>query len=196
VVETGDCTHWDPSRRLLMNRAVDVAVIENPPATLAGEGLAYERCQVGVITAIDNTALLPEQGIEDSDQLFKVFRTQVDVVLPSGAAVLNAEDPTVVEMAELCDGEVIFFSTDATLPLIVEHRRKGGRALLVRDGNILLAAASLEAPLASLAPIPLLQESRDHLVSVLAALAAGWALGLAPELLRAGIETYRSTPVA
>lgn len=195
-VEEGDCAHFDPGRRLLMNRAVDTAVIENPPATMAGEGLVYERCQVGVITTIDNDTLLPEQGIENSDQLYKVFRTQVDVVLPSGAAVLNADDPTVVEMAELCDGEVIFFGTDAALPLIVEHRRKGGRALLIRDDKIVLAAASLEAPLVELAQIQLLQESADHLTAILAALAAGWALGLAPELLRAGIETYRLTPAA
>jgi len=195
-VESGDSAHFDPSRRLLMNRAVDTIVIENPPASMAGEGLAYERCQVGVITAIDKDALLPEQGIENFDQLYKVFRTQVDVVLPSGSAVLNADDPTVVEMAELCDGEVIFFGKDAALPLIIEHRRKGGRALLVRDDKIVLAAASLEAPLVELAQIQSLQNSADHVTAVLAALAAGWALGLAPELLRAGIETYRFTPAA
>jgi cyanophycin synthetase len=91
---------------------------------------------------------------------------------------------------------VIFFGTDAALPLIVEHRRKGGRALLIRDGHILLAAASLEAPLVELAQIALLHDSTDHLTAVLAALAAGWALGLAPELLRAGIETYRNIPAA
>ncbi len=196
MVESGDATHFEPVRRLLMNRAVDTIVIENPPAIMAGEGLAYERCQVGVITSIDNEALLPEHGIENAEQLYKVFRTQVDVVLQSGAAILNADDPTVVEIAELCDGEVIFFATDAALPLIVEHRRKGGRALLIRDGQILLAAASLEAPFVALEQIQLLQASVTHLTAVLAALAAGWALGLTPELLRAGIETYRPEPTA
>jgi cyanophycin synthetase len=195
-VESGDSAHFEPARRLLMNRAVDCIVIENPPGSMASEGLAYERCQVGVITAIDNEALLPEHGIDNADQLYKVFRTQVDVVLASGAAVLNADDPTVVEMAELCDGEVIFFGTDAALPQIVEHRRKGGRALLVREDKIVLAAASLEAPLVELELIPLLLESDRYLGAVLAALAAGWALGLTPELLRAGIETYRLTPAA
>ena len=195
-VETGDCAHFEPARRLLMNRAVDIAVIENPPSSMAGEGLVYERCQVGVITAIDNDVLLPEQGIENSDQLYKVFRTQIDVVLPSGHAVLNADDPTVVEMAELCDGEVIYFGRDAALPLIVEHRRKGGRALLIRDGQIVLAAASLEAPLVEIAAIPLLQAHGDHQTAVLAALAAAWALGLVPELLRAGIETFCIAPAA
>lgn len=193
LVETGDCARFEPARRLLMNRAVDLAVIENSPATMAGEGLAYERCQVGVITAIDGAATLPEHGIDNPDQMYKVMRTQIDVVLPSGIAVLNADDPTVAEMAELCDGEVLFFSSEPALPLIVEHRRKGGRALVIRDSQIMLAAASLEAPLVGLAKIPLLQETADRLPAILAALATGWALGFAPELLRAGIETFRPT---
>lgn len=194
-VQAGDCAAWEPAQRLLMSRAVDAAVIENPARTMAGEGLAYDRCQVGVVTAIDNAALLPEHGIETSNQLFKVLRTQIDVVLPGGVAVLNADDPTVTELAELCDGEVIFFSADAALPTIVEHRRKGGRAVVIREQKIVLAAASLEAPLVDLATVPLLQESSEHLAGILAALGAGWALGLAPELLRAGIETYRPAPV-
>ncbi len=189
-LESGDCTHWEPAQRLLINRVIDAAVIENPARTMASEGMAYDRCQVGVVTAIDNTALMPEHEISTTDLLFKVFRTQIDVVLPGGVAVLNADDPTVASMAELCDGEVIFFAADAALPQIVEHRRKGGRAVVLRDQQILLAAASLEAPLIDVAAIPLLQTAESHLAGVLAALGAGWALGLAPELLRAGIETY------
>ena len=51
----------------------------------------------------------PNFTLSEPEQMFKVLRTQVDVVLPEGAAVLNARDPRVVEMAPLCDGEVIFF---------------------------------------------------------------------------------------
>lgn len=195
-VQAGDCTHWEHGQRLLMNRNIDAAVIENPARTLAAEGLAYDRCQIGVVTAIDKTALLPEFEISNDELLFKVFRTQIDVVLPDGVAVLNADDPTVASMAELSDGEVIFFSADAAAPQIVEHRRKGGRAVVVRDRDIVLAAASLEAPLLDLAAVPLLERSLEHLPGILAALGAGWALGLSPEMLRAGIETYRPATAA
>lgn len=189
-VQAGDCTQWESGQRLLINRTVDAVVIENPADVMVSEGLAYDRCQVGVITAIDNNALLPEHGIDTTELLFKVFRTQIDVVLPGGVAVLNADDPTVAEMAELSDGEVILFGADAALPIIVEHRRKGGRAVMVRDHHIVLAAASLEAPLIELAAVPLLNESIDHLAGILGAIGAGWALDLSPEILRAGIETY------
>ena len=189
-VQAGDCTQWEAGQRLLINRTLDAVVIENPAAVMASEGLAYDRCQVGVITAIDNAALLPAHGIDTAELLFKVFRTQVDVVLPGGVAVLNADDPTVAAMAELSDGAVILFGADAALPIIIEHRSKGGRALVVRDRRIMLAAGAHEAPLIELTAIPLLNESAEHLAGILGAIGAGWALGLSPEILRAGIETY------
>jgi cyanophycin synthetase len=189
-VQAGDCTQWEAGQRLLINRTIDAVVIENPSTVMVGEGLAYDRCQVAVITAIDNAALLPEHGIDSPELLFKVFRTQIDVVLPGGVAVLNADDPTVAAMAELSDGEVILFGADAALPIIIEHRSKGGRALVVRDGRILLAVGAQEAPLIELAAVPLLNESANHLAGILSAIGAGWALGLPPEILRTGIGTY------
>ncbi|MFN6960745.1 MAG: cyanophycin synthetase, partial [Rhodocyclaceae bacterium] len=191
-VEAGDCAHWEPGQRLLMNRSLDAAVIENPPHTIAGEGLAYDRCQIGIVTAIDNQALMPEHGITNAELLFKVMRTQIDVVLPGGIGVLDADDETAASLAKLCDGEVIFISRDPSSPRVAEHRARGGRAVVLRDSQVVLGSATVEMPLVALEQIPLLQESQEHLVAVLAALAAGWALGLSTDLLRAGIETYRA----
>lgn len=44
--------------------------------------------------------------------------------------------------------------------------------------------------------MPLLQQTDKPLSGILAALGAGWALGLSPEMLRAGIETYRQATAA
>ena len=69
-----------------------------------------------------------------------------------------------VEMAALCNGEVIYFSLDPELPVINEHRAhgtkgigstEGKRAVMVRDGEILLVNGANELPLAKLADIPL-----------------------------------------
>jgi cyanophycin synthetase len=45
----------------------------------------------------------------------KIMRTQVDVVLRTGTAVLNAAIPEVADLAELCDGKVIFYALDEHL---------------------------------------------------------------------------------
>ena len=69
------------------------------------------------------------------DDMFTVKRSPVDVVLPTGYAVLNAGDPLVAKMAPLCAGSVIFFAQDGTHPTLQQHRGQGKRAVFVRDGS-------------------------------------------------------------
>ncbi len=45
-----------------------------------------------MVTDLGGAQGLAEYDITEADQMFKVMRSQVDVVLPGGAAVLNAAD--------------------------------------------------------------------------------------------------------
>ncbi|WP_251863828.1 cyanophycin synthetase [Achromobacter sp. Marseille-Q4962] len=192
LVQKGDRADFDSATRLLVNRNVDAAVIENDSGVILGQGLAYDRCHVGVVTNIDDADHLGDFDVNDAERMFNVFRTQVDVVLPTGAAVLNARDPRVVEMAELCDGSVIFFGISPDLPAIDGHRGQGGRAVFVRDGGIVLAQGGAEERLADVASIPLTHGGRVafQVENVLAAVGAAWALDIPVPLIRAGIETF------
>ena len=49
-VDTADSSTWDAGQRVLMNRSVQAAVFENPCTTILGQGLPYDKCQVGVVT--------------------------------------------------------------------------------------------------------------------------------------------------
>ncbi|EHP38884.1 cyanophycin synthetase [Cupriavidus basilensis OR16] len=191
-VQGGDRANWDAAHRILMNRAVDAAVLENDSGTILSEGLAYDRCQVGVVTNIDVPDHLGQYYVEEVEKMYSVLRTQIDVVLDGGVAVLNARDPLVVEMAELCDGDVIFFGLSADLPAIAAHRAAGRRAVYVRDGKVVLATGSREVPLTDVAAIPLTYAGRVafQVENVLAAVATGWALGISNDLIRAGVVTF------
>ncbi|WP_334157098.1 cyanophycin synthetase [Oryzomicrobium sp.] len=197
-VEKADSANWAAARRVLLNRSVQAAVFENSPRAIFSEGLAYDRCQVGVVTNLNGAEGLADLDVFEPDQVYKALRTQVDVVLPSGVAVLNARDPQVVEMAPLCDGEVIFFGLSADLPALAEHRAAGGRAVFVGDGQVVLAKGSDETPLTAVTAVPLVAAggSVDDLQveNLLAAVGAAWALGIAPELIRAGVETFDVLP--
>lgn len=194
-VETSDCANWHSGRRILMNPSIEAAVIENSGDVILGQGLSYDRCQVGVVTEI-----LPEDHfgryyIDTSEKLFQVMRTQVDVVLPQGVAVLNAEDEMVLNMAPLCDGEVILFSLDPALPAITNHLEDGGRAVTVCDGNLMLMVNPEEKILiASLINIPFLSNIGEPFfqTSLLAAVAAAWALDIDIHVIRTGVETFSS----
>ena len=192
-VESGDCARWEPSHRLLINRAVQAAVIENGAHTILNDGLAYDRCKVGVVTDLDGWESLAGFDIQDASQMPKVMRTQVDVVLPDGVAVLNAADERVAELAPLCDGEVIFYAEDARCEAVAAHRAEGGRAVFSRDGRIVLATGSAETVLRSLrrgTGQGWRQAGRETLRVQLAAIATAWALDISRDLIAAGIETF------
>jgi len=195
-VESGDCGTWRRGTQVLMNRAVEAAVLENSAEVILGQGLAYDRCQIAVVTGIEPEKHYGAYYIGEAEHVFKVFRTQVDVVLPGGAAVLHAADPMVVEMAPMCDGEVIFFAINGDLPVLAAHRAQGGRAVFVRCDQLVLTSATDETPLIPLAHIPYLTGDHDkrRLNTVLAAVSAAWALDIPLHVIRTGAETFSDDP--
>lgn len=187
-IRTDDCASWEAGQSLLINRSVQAAVMENGNRVILGEGLAYDRCSVGVVTDVGGLEQLADFDIRNRDQLYNVARTQVDVVLPDGVAVLNAADHQAVEMAELCDGDVIFYAPSASLQVIAAHRDDGGRAVFARDGDVVLASGRNEhAVLAGALSLGGADLPPD---SVLAAVASAWALQIPAELICAGLRTF------
>ena len=191
VVQRSDSANWEDARRTLLNRTVDAAVIENNSLSMLIEGLAYDRCHVGVVLNMNPKANFPQYAIYDEDQVFSITRTQVDVVLPTGIAVLNADDEWVAKMAELSDGEVIFFTQDADSALINTHLQNGGRAVIVGKQQIALKwglndQKSIPVPLPSHPAI----DPQWHSQNLGAAIAAAWGLGIPFNVIEAGTETF------
>lgn len=191
-VQKTDGANWAAGRRVLLNRAVQAAVIENGCRSILSEGLAYDRCQVGVVTNLDPDETFPEFYVPDAEYVAKVLRTQIDVVLPGGVAVLNADDQRVADMAPLCDGEVVFYGMDPESAIMAQHREQGGRVVFVRSSHIVMADAANELLLTDTASVPLAQSGQAdfHASNVLAAVAAAWSLGVGTDLIRAGIEAF------
>jgi cyanophycin synthetase len=184
ALPAGDCAGWEAGQRLLINRSVDAAVFENDSRMILADGFAYDRCAVGLVTDITVLPELAEYYIDQPEQVYKVLRTQVDVVLPDGVAVLNAADALVVEMADLCDGSVLFYGLDENLPALHGHRAAGGRAVFASDDGIVLAEGMQELSCLSLPGF------EAPLESVVAAVASAWATGLDPQLISAGLRTF------
>ena len=197
-VQKTDAANWSAGRRLLLNRAVEAAVIENGAEVILGQGLAYDRCSVGVITNIaSDDEDLSRWDVQPTGGAYyttprSIYRTQVDVVLPSGHAVLNASDPLVADFAELCDGEVIFFTADPSCLKLAEHFAAGKRGVTVSDGRIILRTGGDEIRLCRLGDVPLIGKAKkaEDIANVLAAVAAGWALGLTQEVISTGVKTF------
>jgi cyanophycin synthetase len=175
---------WAGGRRLLQNPGVDAAVIENGAAVILQEGLAYDRCQVGVVIDASGKEL-DHLGLVSADQRIRVLRTQIDVVLASGTAVLEAGDAIAMAMTELCDGEVILYSTDAGATAIQTHCAQGGRAVVSRDRLLVLLHGENEIVLGATDE---LQGGTLSATELLASAATGWALGISPAQLRGALK--------
>ena len=199
-IDTDDCSGPRSARAVLFNPRVDVAVLETARGGILREGLGFDMCDVAIVTNIGEGDHLGMAGIETTEQLAEVKRTIVENVAPTGAAVLNAEDSMTVAMAPYCPGSVIFFARDAQHPLIVAHRARGGRAVIVRNETVMLAEGNREQPVTSLGAVPLTRDGKIgfQVDNVLAATAAGWSVGVPCEVMRAALATFtsdtRSTP--
>ncbi|HSV58946.1 MAG TPA: cyanophycin synthetase [Variovorax sp.] len=193
-VAARDSANWEAGHRLLVNRSVQAVVIENGARTILADGLPYDRCAVGIVTDLDGAEQLGQFDISESDQMVKVLRTQVDVVLPEGTAVLNADDPRVAGLAPLCDGGVVLYAADANAAALTDHQAAGGKAVLVRQDRIVLANGSSESFLPGLGRLTAWRATHSGvtLESLLAAVAAAWAMGIPLNLIGAGVEAFEA----
>jgi cyanophycin synthetase len=191
-IEASDCSGPQSAGAILLNPAVEAAVLETARGGILRAGLGFDRCDVAVVTNIGEGDHLGLADIETPEELARVKRVLVESVLPGGAAVLKADDPLTAAMAPHCPGRVIFFARDGGHPALAAHRAGGGRAVFVRHGAIVRAEAGREEVVAPLSGVPLTLDGRIgfQVENTLAATAAAWALDLSPETIRAGLASF------
>lgn len=186
VQDLGDDA-WELRQRLLMNRQVKAAVFENTPRHILTEGLVYDRCQVGVVTGVPKAQGLEDLYITENEQMFNIVRTQVDVVLREGVAVINALEPAAADLADLSDGEVIYCGGSADLPHVAAHLAQGGRAVLCVGQQLMMCTGDQSRPVFEHLQHPCNPE--DPLQDVIqTTVAAAWALNIPLTVIRAGID--------
>lgn len=195
-IERGDCSGPQSARRVLLNPAVDAAVLEAARGGILREGLGFDECDVAVVTNIGEGDHLGQDGIDTPEALAEVKRVLVRGVRPDGWAVLNAADPLVAAMAGHHAGRTIYFAREPATDPLEPHRAAGGRAVVVRSGTICLAEGRVEEPFLSLERVPLSHGGRVgfHVENVLAAVATAWALELDRGAVAAALEDFPVGP--
>lgn len=190
-IDTGDCSGPKSARNVLLHPDVDAAVFETARGGVLREGLAFDRCQVAVVTNIGMGDHLGLSYISTVEDLAVVKRVIVDNVAPNGFAVLNAADPIVARMADSCRGSVIFFAADGRLPAMAAHRARGQRVVFV-DGDAIVAAQGSAEQRYPLAEIPLTANGSIgfQVENAMASIAAAWALGLDWTVIRRGLASF------
>lgn len=192
-IDTGDCSGPKSARNVLLHPDVEAAVFETARGGILREGLAFDHCDVAVVTNIGLGDHLGLNYITTVDDLAVVKRVIVDNVAPSGMAVLNAADPIVARKAAFCPGRVTFFALDGQQPVLAAHRARGQRVVFRANENIVAVEGGfrIEFPLRE---IPLTREGTlpFQVENVMAAIAAVWALNLDWAQTRTGLANFVS----
>jgi cyanophycin synthetase len=174
-----------------MHPDVDAAVLETARGGVLREGLAFDFCDVAIVTNIGMGDHLGLSYISTVEDLAVVKRVVVQNVAPHGTAVLNATDPMCVQMAEACSGNVTFFAHDQHHPVIAMHRARGHRVVYVADQHIVAAQKTTEhrIPLSS---IPLTRNGTIgfQIDNAMAVVAATWALKINWETIQTGLASF------
>ena len=192
-IDSGDCSGPKSARNVLMHPMVDAAVFETARGGMLREGLAFDRCQVGVVTNIGQGDHLGLNYITTVEDLAVLKRVIVQNIAPTGMAVLNAADPIVAAMADNTTAAVTYFASDRHLPVMAAQRAKRRRVVYV-DGDALVAEEGRQRTRIALADVPVTGNGviGFQVENVMAAVAAAWALNLSWDHIRAGLASFRS----
>jgi cyanophycin synthetase len=195
----GDFTGPFAAGVVLANPKVDVAVIETARGGILRSGLGFDACDVGVVLNVtaDHLGL---RGIHTVEDLAEVKAVIPSVVKEDGFAVLNADDPLVVGMAERTPGAVVFTSVlgKANNPALAEHLAFGHMAVMVEDEDgreslvIRGARGGARVPVIAVDEVPLAMggAARFQLHNLMAAVAAAYVQDVPVETIAQGLRTF------
>jgi UDP-N-acetylmuramyl tripeptide synthase len=170
--------------RVLANPLLDAAIVEVAEVGVLEHGGPFDYCDVAVVTNLGSGDHLGRRYLQDLEFAKKAIRTPVDVVRPTGYAVLNAEDLAVRSLAQYCKGQVVYFSTTKPSAELWSELGAAAQVVYADYQRVVAATGGGEEQLLVLLPDAVM--AGYELANRLAATAAGYVLGIEPEALAAG----------
>ena len=192
LVEQGDNTGPYSAGAILKDPTVDVAVLETARGGILRSGLAFDRCDVGVVlnVAADHLGI---GGIDTIEQMARVKGVVAETVKADGHAILNADDPLVSAMADKVKCKVAYFSMNPDNPIIIEHARRNGLAAVYENGYLSILEGKWTLRIEKAVNIPMTMNGMAPfmIANALASCLATFAQGVDIEQIRQGVRTFQ-----
>jgi cyanophycin synthetase len=196
-VATGDMTGPWSANVVLSDPSVDVAVLETARGGIMRGGLAFDWCDVGVITNIQSDHF-GQDGISDLEDIAHVKRLVAERVREGGTLVLNADDAMVVKQAThpsvtRIQKRIVYFSLSAHSEVVRAHLAAGGTALVLNGGWLEERTGEDVTRLVSADALPSTFNGTAafQVANVLAAIAAARAAGATAADAVAALTTFQ-----
>jgi cyanophycin synthetase len=191
MLEKGDTTGPISAEFILKDPTVEFAVLETARGGILRSGLGFSRCDIGIITNIQEDHL-GISDIHDLNDLARVKSTVVKSVKKDGWAVLNAEDKHCVEIAKELSCKIAYFSMNEHCDVIVNHCRKGGIAAIYENGFVTIKKGDWKMRVDKVTHVPLTMggKAKFMIANVLAATLASYLWGFKTEDIKSSLETF------
>ena len=191
MLTKGDTTGPLSAEFILKDPTVDFAVLETARGGILRSGLGFNKCDVAVITNIQEDHM----GLSDINTLSDMARVKGVVaraVKRDGYAVLNADNKYCVSVAKTLDCNIAYFSIDEKNPIIIEHCKKGGIAAIYENGFITIQKGEWKFRVEKASHIPLTFGGRVTFMiyNVLAATLATYVYGFTIEDIKLNLATF------
>jgi cyanophycin synthetase len=198
LVKRADASGPKSAQMVLQNPRVDLAVFETARGGILREGLGYGKNDVAVVLNVtgDHLGL---KGIDTLEQLAAVKQVVVEAVPKTGWAVLNADDPLVLEMRKACSGSVILFSMDPGNAFVERWVRRGRKAVVLETGPLgemmVIKEGRRTMPIAWVHTLPATFDGRARMMvqNAMAAAAAAHAAGAHLHDIRQGLRSFTTS---
>lgn len=189
IIMRGDYSGPMGAQSVLRDPSVTAGVIEVARGGILRRGMGVDQVDVGVLLNIGRDHI-GEGDIHDLEDLLRLKATVVDV---ANTPVLNADDPLVLEWHEnKCKRPAVLCSQNPDHPALEGVHA----AVTVDDGAIVVRTGKSTSRVADLIDVPITMSGRAkfNVENCLAAVGAAYALGVSEETVRAGLQTFNSTP--
>lgn len=134
-IDARDNTGPESAMAVMINREIDIAVLETARGGIIRGGLAYDLADVGVITNITDDHLGLD-GVESLEDLANVKSLVVEAVKDNGYSIINVDDKMSRSIIHRIKSNIIMFSKDKNNELLRQNLIKGGIGVYTKDGYI------------------------------------------------------------
>lgn len=191
LAKSGDTTGPNSAEFILKDPTVNFAVLETARGGILRSGLAYDQCDVAIITNIEEDHL----GLNDIntlDDLCKVKAVVAHSVKRSGWAILNAENKYCNHIARELDCNVAFFSLDPENEEVRKYSEKGYTIATLESGYLTVKKNGISQQIAHVDNVPLTDNGniKFMVANVLAAALAAFVYGFTTEDIKNGLRTF------
>ena len=191
MLEKGDTTGPMSTEYILKDPTVEFAVLETARGGILRSGLGFSRCDIGIITNIQEDHL-GLNDIHNLDDLSKVKRVVVKSVKKDGWAVLNGDDPECIKIGKELDCNVAYFSMDENSPFIKQLAKEGRTTAVYEDGFITIKKGEWKIRIEKASHVPLTMggKAKFMIANVLAATLASYLWGFKTEDISLSLQTF------